>query len=399
MKPHPPSKIPVPSHSSHGQTSTAYSQNDDVFKKPAFTSPSHSYFVHSNSHSRLDTTANLKLPDHSNANHSPTPSDISSIRMTPHLSSVLTPTLEQRNGVNTPRTPVGSERGHNFLEPFPLTRPDWNAFKVLPSVIGNNPPSQENFDPQHPGSSLSQYPVSNVSLSPFPSFDFSPAPSIFSSPRHSAKSHRQKRALSISPLSADGIDINTIMRTSPTSLIAYINGGSSRASSANRSRLSPFTNTTTHQNIGNQGHLNPRNVLEVKIKEEYANEDHAQMAALEQQGTHHDVISSNQVVMPQNHAQLVEGYMYRQHHNLQHQHQPSQQLAPTNSSNQHQDMLHAHKQEAMQMHHSVQHHHQENPFYHPEQQMPQLTARPPPLPRPGVSVHTSTTESQTTVCN
>lgn len=60
--------------------------------------------------------------------------------------------------------------------------------------------------------------------------------SPYPSPRHSsARSHSarsKKRALSLSPLSDGiGIDFNTIIRTSPTSLVAYING--SRASPAN----------------------------------------------------------------------------------------------------------------------------------------------------------------------
>ncbi|XP_055962897.1 zinc finger protein GLIS3 isoform X1 [Sorex fumeus] len=62
--------------------------------------------------------------------------------------------------------------------------------------------------------------------------------SPYPSPRHSsARSHSarsKKRALSLSPLSDGiGIDFNTIIRTSPTSLVAYING--SRASPANMS--------------------------------------------------------------------------------------------------------------------------------------------------------------------
>ena len=62
--------------------------------------------------------------------------------------------------------------------------------------------------------------------------------SPYPSPRHSStRSHSarsKKRALSLSPLSDGiGIDFNTIIRTSPTSLVAYING--SRASPANMS--------------------------------------------------------------------------------------------------------------------------------------------------------------------
>ena len=47
-------------------------------------------------------------------------------------------------------------------------------------------------------------------------------PSSFPSPRQSARLTR-KRAMSGSPLSIDSIDINSLIRTSPDSLIAYIN--------------------------------------------------------------------------------------------------------------------------------------------------------------------------------
>nr|XP_056722840.1 zinc finger protein GLIS3-like [Euleptes europaea] len=57
-----------------------------------------------------------------------------------------------------------------------------------------------------------------------------PSPHYSSNRSHSAK----KRALSLSPLSDGiGIDFNTIIRTSPTSLVAYING--SRTSPSNMS--------------------------------------------------------------------------------------------------------------------------------------------------------------------
>ncbi len=60
--------------------------------------------------------------------------------------------------------------------------------------------------------------------------------SSFSSPRHSAVRRGQKRGLSISPISADFIDLNEIIRTSPNSLVAFITGsrGSSAASRASR---------------------------------------------------------------------------------------------------------------------------------------------------------------------
>lgn len=61
----------------------------------------------------------------------------------------------------------------------------------------------------------------------------SPTLSTFTSNRSSARSsftsRRSKRSLSISPTSTDGMDLNTIIRCSPTSLVAYLSG--SRCSS------------------------------------------------------------------------------------------------------------------------------------------------------------------------
>ncbi|XP_023584354.1 zinc finger protein GLIS3 [Trichechus manatus latirostris] len=87
-----------------------------------------------------------------------------------------------------------------------------------------------------PGTAMSSSSVSNS----LPSYLFGMEnnQSPYPSPRHSStRSHSarsKKRALSLSPLSDGiGIDFNTIIRTSPTSLVAYING--SRASPANMS--------------------------------------------------------------------------------------------------------------------------------------------------------------------
>ncbi|XP_068127496.1 zinc finger protein GLIS3 isoform X2 [Hyperolius riggenbachi] len=115
---------------------------------------------------------------------------------------------------------------------------EWShGYRILPSNHG----SQNSSEPGDmlsipPGTSMSNNSVSNS----LPSYLFgiennsSPYPSPrLSSPRsHSARS--KKRALSLSPLSDGiGIDFNSIIRTSPTSLVAYING--SRASPATMS--------------------------------------------------------------------------------------------------------------------------------------------------------------------
>ncbi|XP_006881378.1 PREDICTED: zinc finger protein GLIS3 [Elephantulus edwardii] len=117
---------------------------------------------------------------------------------------------------------------------------EWShGYRTLPSLPSNSGSqnSSELGDILNlpPGSALSSGSVSN-SLPPY-LFGMESSHSPYPSPRHSARSHSarsKKRALSLSPLSDGmGIDFNTIIRTSPTSLVAYIN--SSRASPANMS--------------------------------------------------------------------------------------------------------------------------------------------------------------------
>ncbi|KAM4809334.1 zinc finger protein GLIS3 [Rhinophrynus dorsalis] len=115
---------------------------------------------------------------------------------------------------------------------------EWShGYRILPSNHG----SQNSSEPGDilsipPGTSMSNNSVTN-SL-PSYLFGIENTSSPYPSPRHSStRSHSarsKKRALSLSPLSDGiGIDFNTIIRTSPTSLVAYING--SRASPANMS--------------------------------------------------------------------------------------------------------------------------------------------------------------------
>ncbi|XP_016069711.1 PREDICTED: zinc finger protein GLIS3 [Miniopterus natalensis] len=118
---------------------------------------------------------------------------------------------------------------------------EWTqGYRALPSLSSGHS-SQNGTDlgdllSLPPGTAMASNSVSN-SLPPY-LFGMEHSHSPYSSPRHSsARSHSarsKKRALSLSPFSDGiGIDFNTIIRTSPTSLVAYING--SRASPANMS--------------------------------------------------------------------------------------------------------------------------------------------------------------------
>ncbi|XP_062334608.1 zinc finger protein GLIS3, partial [Osmerus eperlanus] len=109
-------------------------------------------------------------------------------------------------------------------------RQDWPyGYRVLPPLgpgqQGSAQPSEGAEQHSLPsGTAMSGATSNSASL---PSYLFG---GDAGSPRHSARS--KKRALSMSPLSdVMGVDFNSIIRTSPTSLVAYINGSLSSPSS------------------------------------------------------------------------------------------------------------------------------------------------------------------------
>ncbi|KAM9331135.1 zinc finger protein GLIS3 [Gastrophryne carolinensis] len=112
---------------------------------------------------------------------------------------------------------------------------EWShGYRIFPSNHGSQNSSELGDGLSiPPGTSMSSNSVTN-SL-PSYLFGLENSSSPYPSPRHSSpRSHSarsKKRALSLSPSSDGiGIDFNAIIRTSPTSLVAYING--SRASPA-----------------------------------------------------------------------------------------------------------------------------------------------------------------------
>ncbi|XP_010171620.1 zinc finger protein GLIS3, partial [Antrostomus carolinensis] len=116
---------------------------------------------------------------------------------------------------------------------------EWlHGYRTLPSL----PPDQGLQSDSELGDLLNFSPETSVSnncvSNSLPSFlygmenNHSPCASSHHSSARSQTAYSKKRALSLSPLSDSiGIDFNTIIRTSPTSLVAYIN--SSRTSPAN----------------------------------------------------------------------------------------------------------------------------------------------------------------------
>ncbi|XP_069891765.1 zinc finger protein GLIS3 [Dipodomys merriami] len=143
-----------------------------------------------------------------------------------------TRSLTSRDSVAS--TTLSLTESHSALS----VKQEWSqGYRPLPSLASSHG-SQNGVDlgdlfSLPPGTSMSSHSTSN-SL-PSYLFGMENSHSPYPSPRHSStRSHSarsKKRALSLSPLSDGiGIDFNTIIRTSPTSLVAYING--SRASPA-----------------------------------------------------------------------------------------------------------------------------------------------------------------------
>ncbi|XP_070706612.1 zinc finger protein GLIS3 isoform X2 [Pempheris klunzingeri] len=116
-------------------------------------------------------------------------------------------------------------------------RHDWSyGYRVLPPLVQCSTQASEGGEQLSlsPGTAMSGTTISGgtSTSASLPSYLFS---GDTGSPR---QSRAKKRALSMSPLSdVMGIDFNSIIRTSPTSLVAYING--SRSSPASHPTLSP----------------------------------------------------------------------------------------------------------------------------------------------------------------
>ncbi|XP_033613587.1 zinc finger protein GLIS3 [Fukomys damarensis] len=162
----------------------------------------------------------------------------------------ISPSLQRAMNAANLNIPPSDTRSLISRESLSLTesqsalsvKQEWSqGYKALP-LLSSNHGSQNGVDLGDllglpPGTPMSSNSVSNT-LPPYLFGMENSHSSTYPSPRHSsARSHSarsKKRALSLSPLSDGiGIDFNTIIRTSPTSLVAYING--SRASPANMS--------------------------------------------------------------------------------------------------------------------------------------------------------------------
>ncbi|XP_009696794.1 PREDICTED: zinc finger protein GLIS3, partial [Cariama cristata] len=144
-------------------------------------------------------------------------------------------------------------------QPTSSIKQEWShGYRTLPSV----PPEQVLQNSSELGDLLNFSPgtSSNCVSNSLPSYLYGMENKLspYCSPHHSSarsqSARSKKRALSLSPLSDGiGIDFNTIIRTSPTSLVAYIN--SSRTSPAN---VSPQPEVYGHF-LGVRGSCIPQN--------------------------------------------------------------------------------------------------------------------------------------------
>ena len=287
--------------------------------------------------------SHLHLPNRLQT-HTPTPSEISSIRSSNSpRHSLHTPTLSivsnERNMIGTPSGYSTSSDKHVFLEPFPKQQ-DWMHYKPLPSVTptgtstgGGNEDSEmaaeQSFAPS--GSATSHYPDSS-NLSPYQAANMSPYTSFYTSPHNSANMHGRgasKRALSISPSISEGLDLNQIIRISPTSLVGYLNNsrGSSTSASPQPSmmpgsfchlsaRNSPYSAT------GSGGsRLTSFTPQSMGIKQEHT--DYFNMGPPESNGFAD--LMTNQYVAPQNEIPYIEQNYMSQVHMVNHQPMQQQQ--------------------------------------------------------------------------
>lgn len=151
-----------------------------------------------------------------------------------------TPSLTDRSMTSTPFSQAGEKM---------FVKQTWDHYKPLPAVSnsGGSVTGSELMDQQSTFSTaqVPQSMSSITSLSPFQGMDTSPSVSIFPSPIPSLKRNTNKRVLSSSPSTSEYFDLASLIRTSPTSLVAYVNG--SRSSSAS---VSPQPGLERHGQFG-----------------------------------------------------------------------------------------------------------------------------------------------------
>ena len=172
----------------------------------------------------------------------PTMSEISSIGTTPRTNA--------QTPMDMSTTMTSRSDKDAFLMPSHAQKQDhWTSYRVLPTVVHT---SNLGALPTSHGGTVSENIISHVvsfassnSQSPFLFPDMSPAGSIFTSPHHSAS---KKRAMSTSTLSSEGMDIISMIRSSPSTLFLFGSMGS-------LSNISPSMN----QQPGTLGHLSVHN--------------------------------------------------------------------------------------------------------------------------------------------
>ncbi|XP_036358191.1 zinc finger protein GLIS3-like [Octopus sinensis] len=275
-------------------------------------------------------------------NHTPTLSENSSIRSTPR-DNMLSQSSSQYYGIGdrsiglTTQSIINNNSivdKHNFLESS-LFQVDNNLSSNTNNNNDNNSNNNNNkIESQSAnsssqnanelpftanlltGSDNQQMPCeSSKSLSPY-FVENSPTPFSFNnSPRHSANMSSRLSGKTTSPLSIDGVELTTLIRTSPTSLVACLNG--SRISSASFSpqhigHLSARSCGTPNSGSGSSGSRNfsytPQGIS-YGIKKEI--DSNLGLNSLENyllplSSDNKDLFMRNQLVIPQDQVAYVE---------------------------------------------------------------------------------------------
>uniref|UniRef100_A0A3B3CGC0 GLI family zinc finger 2a n=1 Tax=Oryzias melastigma TaxID=30732 RepID=A0A3B3CGC0_ORYME len=216
-------------------------------RSPLLRPPSHpppqAAWVYDEGRRRLDFLLPIFSLHRSGQSNSPVVSDIPLIRLSPHgagtAESLFSPShpyvgshmehyLRSVHGSPT-LSMISAARG---LSPADVTQEhlkDRALFSLPPLPLGVIPADYHQLMASSQRSPCGDLLMQNGAAAHLPEYISPLDASRFSSPRLTPRLNR-KRVLSISPLSDGSIDLQTMIRTSPSSLVAYINN--SRSSSA-----------------------------------------------------------------------------------------------------------------------------------------------------------------------
>ena len=282
---------------------------------------------------RTGLTTNATVPQDTDLNSmTPTPSEISNVHGSPRS---MKQSLEDKTCPLRGTTEASALSTHVKDEPWSF------SYKGLPPVTGTRYQQPSDFMSSNQHVTTDHVPVNTcsgrtLSYSSFTIADTSPTESSVMGSRMSTK-FSKKRPLSMSPFGPDGLDLNSIIRFSPTSLIPNIGGSRGSSSSNNTSPQlaqqgcvghllarncgSPNGPSLTHNKHMNMTYKSEDIISDDSIVEHSLNPYYNEMAQLEgaTSASHYPSISNNLTTNHYN-ASVIAG-----EHNHHHAHQVYQQ--------------------------------------------------------------------------